>query len=131
MVSLLGKDGTLLNSYKYEPFGEIISSVENINNPFKYVGQLGVMGFKEAPELHYMRARFYDAQHGRFLSADPLGIAGKSKNFYTYAYNNPIHFNDPKGTIAPWVVLGAVNTAVYAGFQFATGGDITLGGKVM
>ena len=130
VVSLLSKDGALLNSYKSEPFGEIIDYVETVRNPFRFVGQWGVMNFKEVPELFYMRARIYDAQHGRFLSADPLGIAGRSKNFYTYAYNNPIHFNDPKGTIAPWVAAGLINTVVYAGFQLATGGDITVGGKL-
>ena len=130
VVSLLNKDGGLLNSYKSEPFGEIIDAMETVRNPFRFVGQWGVMSFKEVPELYYMRARFYDAQHGRFVSVDPLGIAGRSKNFYTYAYNNPIHFNDPKGTIAPWVAAGLINTAIHVGFQLATGGDITVGGKL-
>ena len=129
MVSLLSKDG-LRNSYKMDPFGEIIEEQETVTNPFKFVGQWGVMSFREIPELYYMRARFYDAQHGRFLSLDPLGIAGKSKNFYVYAYNNPIHFNDPRGTLAPWLAMGLINTVVYAGFQLATGGDVTLGGQL-
>ena len=130
VVALLNKDGELLNSYSLEPFGEIIHAAEAVKNPFKFIGQWGVVGFKEVPELFYMRARFYDAQHGRFLSADPLGISGGSKNFYAYAYNNPIHFNDPKGTFVNFIISGLINTGAYAGVQFLTGGKITLGGKI-
>ena len=128
VTCLLDKDGGLMNSYTVEPFGKNINYEETIHNPFTFIGQWGVMKFEDVEELYYMRARFYDAQHGRFLSADPLGMAGKSPNFYVYAYNNPVHYNDPKGTFVP-LVLGTLNVAMYAGVQYLTGGDITLGGK--
>lgn len=45
--------------------------------------------------LHYSRFRYYDPDIGRFLSIEPVGLAGGS-NSYGYAYN-PITWIDQKG----------------------------------
>jgi RHS repeat-associated protein len=50
-------------------------------------------------DLYYMRARWYEARSGRFLSEDPLGIAG-GLNPYTYAANDPINGRDPTGLLS-------------------------------
>jgi RHS repeat-associated protein len=47
-------------------------------------------------ELHYVRARYYRSDIGRFISEDPIGLAG-GQNFYTYARNNPVRWRDPSG----------------------------------
>jgi RHS repeat-associated protein len=44
---------------------------------------------------HY-RARYYNPNTGRFLSEDPIGFAG-GFNFYAYADDDPVDFNDPFG----------------------------------
>jgi RHS repeat-associated protein len=44
----------------------------------------------------YLRNRWYDPQTGRFLSQDPIGLAG-GVNLYAYAGNNPASFSDPFG----------------------------------
>jgi len=72
--------------------------VEAIAQPFTYVGQYGVM--TEADNLYYMRARYYDAQVGRFIKEDPIGMAG-GLNLYAYVGGNPVTGVDPEGT---WVV---------------------------
>ncbi len=46
--------------------------------------------------LTYLRNRWYDPQTGRFLTQDPIGLAG-GVNLYAYAGNNPIGFSDPFG----------------------------------
>lgn len=46
---------------------------EEIRNIFKYCGQLGVIHDEELMDMYMMRARHYDAQHGRFISMDPSG----------------------------------------------------------
>jgi hypothetical protein len=46
-----------------------------------------------------MKARFYDARLTRFLSRDPIGLAGGT-NPYLYANANPLFFIDPNG-LAP------------------------------
>jgi RHS repeat-associated protein len=52
--------------------------VEAVTQPFKYVGQYGVM--VEPNGLYYMRARYYDPSLGRFISEDPAGFGGGDVN---------------------------------------------------
>jgi RHS repeat-associated protein len=44
----------------------------------------------------YLRNRWYDPSTGRFLTQDPIGLAG-GVNLYSYAGNNPVGFTDPFG----------------------------------
>jgi len=44
----------------------------------------------------YLRNRWYDPQSGRFLTQDPIGLAG-GVNLYAYAGGNPVSFSDPWG----------------------------------
>jgi len=62
----------------------------------------GYTGHYEDPltGLTYMRARYYDADLGRFISVDPVGATpGNIASFgrYSYANNNPMMFIDPDG----------------------------------
>ena len=92
-------NGDVLNSYSYDPFGISLAKTETVANPFEYVGRFGVM--EEGNGLHFMRARFYDAGLGRFLSQDPIGLEGGDINLYKYALNNPVSFIDPSGFTPP------------------------------
>ena len=87
--------GLVLNSHTYQPFGEVTSSLETVYNPFKFVGEFGVM--HETNGLDYMRARYYDSQLGRFVSMDPMGLAGGDLNLTAYVRNRPVAANDPSG----------------------------------
>jgi RHS repeat-associated protein len=51
---------------------------------------------QEYPSPSYYRARYYDPNAGRFLSEDPLELAG-GINFYLYVGNEPIDRDDPTG----------------------------------
>ncbi|MEZ6132743.1 MAG: CARDB domain-containing protein [Planctomycetaceae bacterium] len=105
VVGLTGGGGSLLNEYRYLPFGELLSSTETVANPFRFGGQAGVMS--EANGLNFMRARFYSPEQGRFISSDPDGIVG-GLNLYAYVQNDPINYTDPtglgKGKIIGWIV---------------------------
>jgi len=91
-------DGTpqanVTHSYQYDEFGMLLDEQEANANLYKYVGRYGVM--HEADDLYYMRARYYDAEIGRFLSEDPIWHT----NLYPYADNNPLVHVDPNGEVA-------------------------------
>ncbi|XP_053392818.1 uncharacterized protein LOC123564214 isoform X2 [Mercenaria mercenaria] len=113
VVNILNKDGALLNSYVRNPFGEILHSSEAVKSMFTFIGQWGVLDIEEMPGIYFMRSRLYDSYLGRFISTDPLGLKAQSKNFYAYCSNNPVHFNDPRGTcpMCLLIVKGAIKGA--------------------
>ena len=84
---MTGPAGSYVNSYRYLPFGESLTANESVPNPFQYVGEYGVM--QESNGLDFMRARFYAPSEGRFLSPDPIGLAGGQINLYTYVSQDP------------------------------------------
>jgi RHS repeat-associated protein len=92
-VGLSGAAGSYLNSYSYLPFGETLSATGQVSNPFTYMGEMG--GIQQPSGLSYMRARFYAADRGSFLSPDPLRLPAVSS--YVYVGNNPTQFVDPSG----------------------------------
>ncbi|MBM3881033.1 MAG: hypothetical protein FJ387_15150, partial [Verrucomicrobia bacterium] len=86
--------GNVLNQYAYWPFGESFSASETVENPFQYIGGLGVM--REPHGLHYMRARYYDSTLGRFTQPDPIEQA-LGVSLYAYVENSPVAFVDLSG----------------------------------
>jgi RHS repeat-associated protein len=109
-VQLTGGGGTVLNTYSYLPFGEALNVSETVSNPFKFVGQFGVM--REGNGLDFMRNRWYDPTKGRFTQADPIGLAGGA-NFYAYVGNNPMDLVDPSG-LGPEATTGVMPAVVEA-----------------
>ncbi|WP_260436923.1 RHS repeat-associated core domain-containing protein, partial [Burkholderia contaminans] len=63
-------------------------------NPLRFQGQQ----VDDETGLHYNRHRYYDPISGRFVSKDPIGLAG-GINVYQYA-SNPVQWVDPFG-LAP------------------------------
>ncbi|MFH0730526.1 MAG: right-handed parallel beta-helix repeat-containing protein [Pseudomonadota bacterium] len=92
---LTGTAGVLRNAYAYQPFGKALLENESRSNPFRFVGEFG--GMADASGLHYMRARHYDPQTGRFSTKDPIGLFGGDVNLYRYAMNTPVSMIDPLG----------------------------------
>jgi RHS repeat-associated protein len=94
-IGMTDSAGNVVNKYAYDAFGKVLNQVETVQNPFKYVGQFGVMD--EGNGLLYMRSRYYDPELGRFISKDPIGFLGGDINFYAYVQSNPINAIDPLG----------------------------------
>ena len=95
-TAVTNDSGTVTEQYNYDEFGKVLAAgPANVENPFRYVGQYGVMD--EGNGILYMRARYYDAVTGRFLSRDPLGFGGGDLNLYAYVRANPILSMDPIG----------------------------------
>jgi len=62
--------GNIASAYDYDSYGNILVQLEVIEQPFAYTGR----EYNAATELHYYRARYYDANMGRFISEDPIGF---------------------------------------------------------
>jgi len=93
-VALTNAAQQTANTYAYDPYGRIMAQTEAVAQPFQYAGQFGV--FSEGNNLYYMRARYYDASIGRFISEDPIGFEG-GLNLYAYVGGNPVMAVDPDG----------------------------------
>lgn len=127
ITAMTDTNGTVIAQYSYAPYGRTLGTFfsgngsQVTNNPFKFVGSQGVM--EEFPELFFMRARYYSAEAGNFLSTDPVKHigAGWKPVAYPYALGNPVSHNDPKGEIVPLIVIGIVMAAAVAeGYAIAT-----------
>ncbi|MCL2641166.1 MAG: fibronectin type III domain-containing protein, partial [Phycisphaerales bacterium] len=106
--------GNVVNNYVYDPFGQTLFKQEGIANAFQFVGQHGVKTGLHA-ELVDMRARWYDANAGRFISEDPLGLTAGDANLYRYVFNSPANGIDPSGKkCTPPGVPGAGDVAMSA-----------------
>ncbi len=88
--------GNMVASYAYSPFGKLIAETGTLENPFTWQGQSGIM--TESDGLYYIRARYYDANAGRFISRDPVKSSKPMTiNPYQYALNNTLRFVDFNG----------------------------------
>ena len=95
--------GGALARVGYQPFGESASAVGSGAGP-RYTGrrldlEAAVAGGAQPSGLYYYRARTYSPTLGRFLQADPIGVAG-GLNFYAYVGNDPLNLTDPFGLAA-------------------------------
>jgi RHS repeat-associated protein len=86
--------GNVIGRAAYSAYGLIMLKEGDLETPFLYNGQAGVITEKNG--LLHMRARYYSPYLMRFLNADPIGFSGGS-NWFAYADGNPISLNDPFG----------------------------------
>ncbi len=126
-VALTDINKTIVNKYAYSPFGTIANQEETVVQPFKFVGQYGIM--TEENGWYYMRARYYDPALGRFISEDPIGFDGGDVNLYAYVLNNPINMIDPDGLASLWIGGSGIVAAVEEGGNVGKGwaADTSLG----
>ena len=57
--------------------------------------------YDEETGLHYNWHRYYSPELGRYITSDPLGLAG-GLNTYSYVSDNPINRVDPEGLVEVW-----------------------------
>jgi RHS repeat-associated protein len=117
VITLTGPAGTNLAQYAYTPYGRSLGST-NLQpsafgpQPFLFVGSQGVM--EELPGLYFMRARYYSADAGVFLSTEPRKHIGPMSRPVAYAYgiNNPLAGIDPNGKSFISFIANVANSLV-------------------
>ena len=78
---------------EFDPWGNQVdgSNPQRLYQPIRMQGQ----HYDEESGMHYNRHRYYDPALGRYISQDPIGLAG-GMNLYLYPVN-PVQFVDPLG----------------------------------
>ncbi len=85
-------DGQIVWQATYKAWGEVESlAVSEVEQNLRFQGQY----FDDETGLHYNTFRYYDPEVGRFITQDPVGVAG-GWNLYQYV-NNTIAWVDPLG----------------------------------
>ena len=94
-----------------DTFGETksIQSKDNFQFNLRFAGQY----FDQETGYHYNYHRYYNPKVGRYLTSDPIGLAG-GFNSYGYAYNRPMEFVDPLGLLVEVYFMNPVTNG-YAG----------------
>jgi len=90
--------GAVVAGIEYDACGEefFVSAVPDLDRfPYRFASALGVR-FDSATGPRYLRQRWHDASLQRFISRDPIGLAG-GPNLYTYTKNSPVDNVDPLG----------------------------------
>jgi RHS repeat-associated protein len=109
----------------YKPFGEAyVSPNSEIVNNFRFAGQY----YDSETGLHYNYFRYYHPKTGRYLRADPIGLAG-GINIFTYSLNNPISNIDPWG-LAEYIVNFAIKSHSWIDKRGKKGIYLTVEGTV-
>jgi RHS repeat-associated protein len=87
--------GEIVWSTKYNAYGKVtrlaFGGGEQLDQPLRFQGQY----FDTESGLHYNRHRYYDPEVGRYLTPDPIKLAG-GLNQYQYT-PNPTGWVDPLG----------------------------------
>jgi RHS repeat-associated protein len=113
IVALTNSGGNLTDSYAYTPNGRLLSHQGNIDQPFTFMGYFGVRQEGSGGTLYQMRARYYDAVSGRFLSPEPRWpflLDPRQLNPYSYALNNPLNYGDISGLDTGWTDVFHMHT---------------------
>jgi RHS repeat-associated protein len=114
ITSLTAANGSIVQTYAYDSFGNTTNSTGSVTNFFRYTGR----EFDTETGLYFIRARYFDPTAGRFISEDPIRFSG-GVNFYRYVGNNPVNLIDPFG-LGPWgtgigAALGGILGAIVGG----------------
>ncbi|MFD8295733.1 RHS repeat-associated core domain-containing protein [Streptomyces bauhiniae] len=107
VIGLADIDGNKVDSYTYSPRGVRIlaQSSEPVAQPYRFAGN-----YQDPTGLYHLKARYYDANLGRFTQPDP---SGQEQNPYLYAEGDPVNRIDPSGLSAV-DILGPAGDVIQA-----------------
>jgi RHS repeat-associated protein len=89
-------DTTVVAQYAYTPWGEVESEQQTVaGGPLNMLRWKGLL-YDSDIGMYYVRARYYDPKLRRFISEDPIGLAG-GINAFAFAGGDPINVSDPSG----------------------------------
>ena len=90
--------GAVTLTQSYAPYGDVVQTVGTAQTNYAFTGEA-----RDVNGLTYLRARYYNAGDGRFISRDTWDGESerpKTLNRWQYGYSNPILYTDPSGYVA-------------------------------
>ena len=121
---LTSSAGAVTDEYEYDAFGNSFTKVGTTPNNYLYRGEQ----YDPDLGLYYLRARYYNALTGRFMSRDPKEYKPfKSKNRpidpmklhrYLYADGDPVNRIDPRGREAFFEYMAETGESEQTIFEF-------------
>lgn len=110
VIALTNSTGAIMQTYSYDAFGKayvrngsgtwitLISfdtyTGSTYSNSRLYTGR----EYDKEIWVYYLRARYYNANTGKFISRDPVG-QNDQVNLYTYVANSPLKYTDRNGKV--------------------------------
>ncbi|MBU0484112.1 MAG: RHS domain-containing protein [Proteobacteria bacterium] len=89
---MINCSGQVVWSAVYDAFGQASVEVESVVSNLRFPGQY----YDSETGLHYNWNRYYDPGTGRYLTPDPIGLAG-GLNLFAYVGGDPVNSIDPDG----------------------------------
>jgi|GEM_PF-4328434 RHS repeat-associated protein len=119
--NLTDSSGTTTDSYWYYGFGELLNKTGTTINNYLFTGEQ----IDQNLRFYYLRARYYNQEIGRFITADP--VEGSiyepiSLHKYLYAGLDPVNKIDPSGEFIQF----SLGFYISAGISVLTGSLIYL-----
>ncbi len=138
-LALTDATAAVTDQWFHDPYGETLNRTGSTATPYQWIGGHGVRA--ESSGLHFMRHRYYHAGLKRFVTEDPIGLAG-GVNLYAYGGLNPLFWMDPWGLCPQqgggglnlWTRTTGVGQSLYGlgqgavGFTFGTVTSPTIAG---
>ena len=97
VIGLYTSNDAVVFTQEYASWGSVGGIAPNTARDTSRLRWKGLMFEGDSAKLYYMRARWYDPEAGRFVSEDPIGLAG-GINQYAFAGGDPVNGWDPSGT---------------------------------
>ncbi|MDK9603955.1 RHS repeat-associated core domain-containing protein, partial [Lelliottia sp. V104_15] len=95
-LALVSEDGSLAWQAEFDEWGNLLheENPESLQQLIRLPGQQ----YDTETGLYYNRHRYYDPRQGRYITQDPIGLAG---GWHAYNYPlNPLQVSDPLGLAA-------------------------------
>ncbi|WNO11572.1 putative Ig domain-containing protein [Teredinibacter sp. KSP-S5-2] len=102
---------TVTDTYSYEAFGKLTNRTGSSVNTFLFNAEQ----LDPNTGFYYLRARFYDAETGRFITRDSFPgwkFDPPSLHKYNYTHNDPVNRADPSGKFVSIGFIGGLTRGI-------------------
>jgi RHS repeat-associated protein len=128
VIAMVDSAGSAVETYEYDAYG--MTTIHDAAGNELTESEIGCRYLFQGREYdaatghYYFRARWYNPDIGRWLSKDPIGIAG-GLNLYEAFRSNPVNAVDPSGLdvayLIDWDVIGGAGHGAAAVGNDGTG----------